>query len=75
MKLVLILAVALAALAVDFLVAREFSLAASMKGWPSRKYFFYAFFLPVIGYLLVLALPDRGSADVGSFRSRDLPEL
>ena len=29
----------------------------------------------VIGYLLVLALPDRGSADVGSFRSRDLPEL
>ena len=71
----LMIAACLAFLVLDFFVAREFYLAASMKGWASKKYFFLAFFLPVIGYLLVLALPDRGTVSAGSFESRDLPEL
>ncbi len=75
MHTVLLIAACAVLLALDFLVAREFFLAAAMKGWASRKYFFYAFFLPIIGYLLVVALPDRGSASDGSFESRDLPEL
>lgn len=75
MHTALLIAACAALLVLDFFVAREFFLAAAMKGWASRKYFFYAFFLPVIGYLLVIALPDRGSASDGSFESRDLPEL
>ena len=74
MRTYLILA-ALAFLVLDFLLAREFYMAAAMKGWASKKYFAYAFFLPVIGYLLILARPDRGSNAAGSFESRDLPEL
>ena len=29
----------------------------------------------VIGYLMIIALPDRGSVSAGSFESRDLPQL
>lgn len=75
MHTVLLIAACAVGLVLDFFVAREFYQAAAMKGWASRKYFFYAFFLTLIGYLLVLALPDRGSASAGSFESRDLPEL
>ena len=75
MRMYLMLAACLALLVLDFFVAREFYRAAAMKGWASKKYFFFAFFLTVIGYLLVLALPDRGSVSAGSFESKDLPEL
>ena len=75
MRIFLLIVAGLALLTLDYFVAREFYLAASMKGWASKKYFFFAFFLTVIGYLLILALPDRGSIAAGSFESRDLPEL
>lgn len=75
MRVFLIIAACLAFLVLDYFVAREFYMAASMKGWASKKYFFFAFFLTVVGYLLILALPDRGSISAGSFESRDLPEL
>ena len=35
---------ALLFLAVDFLIAWEFRKIAVIKGWNSKKYFFYAFF-------------------------------
>ena len=75
MRLFIWIAVAVLALALDFLVSREFYKTAVMKGWAHKKYFFFPFLLPVIGYLLVIALPDRGSAADGSFESRDLPDL
>ena len=75
MRVFLLAAICLVVLVLDYFVAREFYLAAAMKGWASKKYFFFAFFLTVIGYLLVVALPDRGSVSAGSFESRDLPEL
>ena len=75
MRIFLMIAVCIALLVLDYFVAREFYLAAAMKGWASKKYFFFAFFLLVIGYLLIIALPDRGSVAAGSFESRDLPEL
>ncbi len=75
MRIFLMIVVCLALLVLDYFIAREFYLAAATKGWASKKYFFYAFFLTVIGYLLVLALPDRGSLSAGSFESRDLPVL
>ena len=75
MRIFLIIVACLAFLVLDFFVAKEFYLAAATKGWASKKYFFFAFFLTLIGYLMILALPDRGSIAAGSFESRDLPEL
>ena len=75
MHTVFLIAACAALLVLDFFVAREFYLAAAAKGWASKKYFYFAFFLTLIGYLLILALPDRGSISAGSFESRDLPEL
>lgn len=67
--------IAVVALAADFLIAWEFRKIAVIKGWNSIKYFFFAFFFTLIGYLMILALPDRGSLAEGSFESGDLPEL
>ena len=75
MRVFLLIVACLALLVLDFFVAREFYLAAATKGWASKKYFFFAFFLTVIGYLMIIALPDRGSVSAGSYESRDLPEL
>ena len=65
-----------AVLAVNFFIAKEFYKAAAMKGWNSRKYFWIAFLLPLAGYILVAALPDRGGkAGVAAIECDDLPEL
>ena len=75
MRVFLLIVACLALLVLDFFVAREFYLAAATKGWASKKYYFFAYFLNVIGYLMIIALPDRGSVSAGSYESRDLPEL
>ena len=66
---------AVMALLLDFLLASEFYKIAIIKGWASKKYFVYAFFFTLVGYLMVLALPDRGGYAEGSYESGDLPEL
>ncbi len=63
------------ALVLDYFVAREFYQIAAIKGWPGKKYFFFAFFFSIAGYIMVAALPDRGTQSGGSFESSDLPEL
>ena len=60
---------------IDYFVAREFYMAAAMKGWSEKKYFWLAFCLLFVGYILVAALPDRGGRDMSSFNSDDLPDL
>ena len=45
-------------------LAQEFYSVAKEKGFFALKYFFIALFLPVIGYLLVIALPDRNNSGV-----------
>ena len=62
-------------LVVSFYMAREFYKVAVARGWPQKKYFWICFLLPILGYLLVIALPDRGGPALGSFVSDDLPEL
>lgn len=61
------------AICVDFIIAYDFYEAAMHKGYEDTKYFWYSFILGVVGYLLVIALPDK----TVSSRSYDdeLPEL
>lgn len=65
----------IAAFVISYAVAKEFYKAAVARGWPEKKYFWICFLLPPAGYLLVIALPDRGGPAPGSYVSSDLPEL
>lgn len=44
-----------------YFIAGWFFEAAEMKGYHDRKYFHICFWLGSVGYLLVIALPDRGN--------------
>ena len=66
---------ALILLALSYFIANEFYKAAVAKGWPQKKYFWLCFLLGIAGYLLVIALPDRGGSHMADFVSKDLPEL
>ena len=55
--------IAAAYLTLNYYIAKWFSEAAEDKGYDNyvnRKYFWICFWLGFIGYLLVIALPDRG---------------
>lgn len=54
-------------------IARWFADAAAMKGHTDKKYFWICFWLGWIGYLLVVALPDRGGND--QVVTDELPDL
>ena len=58
--LILLGAVLLIVLAVA--VAKEFWRIALMKGNPEKRYFWWSLFLGIVGWLMVIALPDRGGA-------------
>ena len=57
----------------DFLIAGWFFEAAKEKGYHDSKYFWICFWLSFAGYLLVIALPDRGNAPQAV--SDELPDL
>lgn len=46
---------------------------AQVKGFRDRKYLWICFLLGTVGYLLVIALPDRGNTQQAI--SDELPEL
>lgn len=49
---------------IRFFAANEFYNIAMIKGFLDRKYFWYAFFLGIIGYLMVIALPDKNQQKI-----------
>jgi len=57
----------------DWYLATQFCNAAQMKGHYEKKYFWLSFLLGPVGYLLVVALPDRGKPD--AYLNDDLPSL
>ena len=61
-------------LVVNWFAAGEFYKIAEDKGYHGRKYFWWAFLLPVVGYLLIVAMPDRGR-EQRVVLNDDLPEL
>lgn len=58
---------------VMYLIANEFYKAAQAKGYSEKKYLWLPFLLGVVGYLLVIALPDRGNTL--KVASDELPDL
>ena len=75
MSIVLYIILVPVLLAVHYYVAGEFYKVAAMKGWPQKKYRIMAFFLWIVGYLLISALPDRTGESMTAVISDDLPEL
>ena len=51
-------------LVILYYIAKQFYAVAVDKGHPERKYFHICFWLGLVGYLLVIALPDRNRAQV-----------
>lgn len=47
---------------IQYCVAKQFESVAADKGYEDSKYFHFCFWLGMVGYLLVIALPDRGSS-------------
>jgi len=48
------------AIYVNYFIAKQFESVAADKGYTGSKYFHMCFWLSLVGYLLVIALPDRG---------------
>lgn len=73
MEVLLILIVVAIVLWIQYLIAKEFYLAAQAKGYAEKKYLWLCFLLGAVGYLLVIALPDRGNTPKAV--SDELPDL
>jgi hypothetical protein len=73
MEVIIILLCSALALWINYLIAREFYNAAEEKGYYDTKYLWICFFLGIVGYLLIIALPARSKKFVEA--SDDLPPL
>ena len=58
---------------IDWYLAKQFYEAAKAKGHYEKRYFWICFLLTWAGYLLVIALPDRGNQN--PVISDELPDL
>ncbi|MDO4982808.1 MAG: hypothetical protein Q4E35_04545 [Eubacteriales bacterium] len=75
MSVIYWLVIAVAVFAVHCFVAAEFFDVAKMKGWSQKKYLIMAILLWIVGYLLIVALPDRTGTSMNAVICDDLPEL
>lgn len=73
MEVILTIIAIIIALIIDYLLATEFYFAANAKGYYERKYLWICFVFGVIGYLLVIALPDRGNSKPAAATSSQQP--
>ena len=62
-----------AILVLDYFIAKWFFEVAEAKGHHDKKYFWICFWLGAVGYLLVVALPDRGNTQQAA--TDELPDL
>lgn len=49
---------------IRFFAANAFHDIAILEGFPSLKYFWWSFLFGIIGYLLVIALPDKNQQKI-----------
>ena len=59
----------------NYFISWQFYEAARMKGHDSKKYLWIAFFFTVIGYLLVIALPNKNAVLSNDEDLNELPKL
>ena len=74
MKFFVCLLLLAAWLCVSWFAAGEFYKIAEDKGYHGKKYFWWAFLLPLVGHLMIVAMPDRASGQRAVVND-DLPEL
>lgn len=67
------LIVLVVAIWIGWYIAKQFEEVAQKKGHTQKKYFWMCFLLGAVGYLLVIALPDRGNTQQAT--SDELPDL
>lgn len=60
MNLFIYILIIIASIVIDFIIAKEFYIIAAFKGFESVRYFLFPFIFTVIGYMMIVALPDRG---------------
>lgn len=46
---------------INYLIANNFYNIAKTKGFNNKKYFWFCFWLGIVGYLMVIALPNQYS--------------
>ena len=73
LSILMALVVLAAVLWLDWYLAGQFYAAVVAKGYEDKKYFWLCFLLGAIGYLLVVAMPDRGN--VPATAADELPDL
>ena len=56
-------------------LSNQFYQVAQYKGYSSKKYFWSPFWFGIAGYLLVIALPDRGLVRKVKPKNDELPDL
>lgn len=64
-------------IALQYVVSKEFYSAAVLKGYNEKKYFWYGFFFGAVGYLLIIALPNRNNMpnQLKQNSADELPEI
>ena len=65
---------AIIALVIDWIISHEFASIAADKGYSESRYFWYCFIFGIFGYLMVIALPDRGHANVPTSPATPAPQ-
>ena len=73
MELLLVVIIFVLAVLIEWYISKQFYEAANAKGYYDKKYFWICFLMSWVGYLLIIALPDRGGYQQGI--SDELPEL
>ena len=73
---ILLFLIAAGRIVVRWFAAKWFQEIAIEKGYESQKYFWICFLLTTLGYLLVIAMPDRkGQRQLDMEEPATLPEL
>lgn len=75
--LLFLLVVALIAVVVwvTVFIAREFSAIAEAKGYDGRRYWHVAFWLGLVGYLIIIGLPDKNTRNAQNLIASRLHDL
>ena len=71
----LIVLSSIAYIIICLLIAFQFHEIAKAKGFDSIKYFWFPFLFGIAGYLLIIALPDRGRTSDNTYAADELPEI